>query len=428
MNPDLALCKVLTQMPSCRDWFVRALTLCLLTALCACGHSSPSVASGETAAAKNQDPVPHLRDADDTARFIAGMPGTPGSPFAALEETAAWKEHRRQLDESWQKAEDSLISGLQDFQKNELSETALRSSPVFYPFGGPDALTLVLCFPQSPTYVMVALEPAGTLPHLAQIEKKDVSKYLVEIRDTVASELGRSFFVTRQMDRQLRGQITDGVLLPILHLLVRTHNTILGFRYVRLDEQGQVIDRAAGYKAPTRYGNKGVEIEFTNSNGSTHKLYYFSVNISDERLKENTPFQAYLSRLKGTTTLLKATSYMTHRPEFSLIRNQILTNSSAILQDDSGIPYRYFKPDAWKVQLYGDYSRPYGSFRWLEQPDLRKAYESSGPKPLSLHVGYGYRRINSNLLLARQTSLVAGPSSPAASGGSLWAVFRSKKR
>jgi hypothetical protein len=29
-----------------------------------------------------------------------------------------------------------------------------------------------------------------------------------------------------------------------------------------------------------------------------------------------------------------------------------------------------------KVQLYGDYRRPYGSFRWFEQPDLRKAYES----------------------------------------------------
>jgi len=209
------------------------------------------------------------------------------------------------------------------------------------------------------------------------------------------------------MDRQFRGQVTDGLLLPILHLVVRRHNTILGFRYVRLDEQGQIIDRAADYKAPTRYGNKGVEIEFADSDGSTHQLYYFSVNLSDERLKENQPFLAYLSRLKGTTTLLKATSYMTHKPDFSMIRDRILANSSAILQDDSGIPYRYFRPDAWKVQLYGDYQRPYGSFRWLEQPDLRKAYEASGARPLSVRVGYGYSKIPSNLLLARQANLVA---------------------
>jgi len=256
---------------------------------------------------------------------------------------------------------------------------------------------------------MVGLEPAGTLPTRAQIEKKELPEYLSEIRNTVASELYRSFFVTRQMDRQFRGQVTDGLLVPILHLLVRTHNAVLGFRYVRLDEQGQVVDRAANYKAPGRIGNKGIEIEFRrDADQSVHDLYYFSVNLSDERLRDDRPFLTYIARLKGSTTLLKATSYMTHRPDFSIIRDEILANSAAILQDDSGIPYRYFQPGVWKVALYGDYRRPYGSFRWMEQPDLRKAYESGGAKPLALHMGYGYSRIASNLLLAgRQASITS---------------------
>jgi hypothetical protein len=390
---------------------VRSLAFCLLISLWSCSRPAPVAANHENHA--KPDIVPHLRDADDVARFIAGLPGTPGSPFAALETTEAWKEHRRLLDEAWHKTEGSLISGLQQFQQQELIASIAPSTPVFYPFGGPDALTPILCFPQSPAYVMVALEPAGTLPTLSQIEKKGVPKYLAEMRATVDSELSRSFFVTRQMDREFRGQVTDGLLLPILHLLVRRHNTILGFRYVRLDEQGQLIDRATDYKAPTRYGNKGVEIEFkTDSESATHKLYYFSVNLSDERLTENKPFLTYLTGLKGSATLLKATSYMTHKKEFSLIRDQILANSSAVLQDDSGIPYRYFQTAAWKVQLYGDYQRPYGSFRWLEQPDLRQAYNSAGTKPLSVRVGYGYAKIASNLLLARQASLIASVAKP----------------
>ena len=385
---------------------VRGFTLCLLVSLWSCQRPTPTVVASETHT--RPDVVPHQRDADDVARFIAGLPGTPGSPFAELESSDAWKDHRRQLDEAWHKTEGSLISGLQQFQQQELGAAVASSTPVFYPFGGPDALTPILCFPQSPTYVMVALEPVGTLPSLKQIEKKGVAKYLAEMRATVDSELSRSFFVTRQMDREFRGQVTDGLLLPILHLLVRRHNTILGFRYVRLDEQGQVIDRTTDYKAPTRYGNKGVEIEFrADSESATHKLYYFSVNLSDDRLTENMPFLTYLSGLKGTATLLKATSYMTHKKEFSLIRDQILANSSAVLQDDSGIPYRYFQTAAWKVQLYGDYQRPYGSFRWLEQPDLRQAYSSAGTKPLSVRVGYGYAKIASNLLLAKQASLIA---------------------
>jgi hypothetical protein len=369
--------------------------------LSACGRSAQSV-SADRAAAPQLDDVPHVRDADDAGRFIAGLPGTDGSKFAALETTDAWKEHRRLLDEAWSMAENPLISGLREFQKAELNDAELRNSTVFYPFGGPDALTLTLGFPQSPVYVMVALEPAGTLPKASQIKNKEIAKYLAENRETVASELSRSFFITREMDRQFRGQVTDGLLLPILHLLVRTHDTILGFRYVRLDEQGQVIDRAVDYKAPTRYGNKGVEIEFrADADQSIHKLFYFSVNLSDERLAENQPFLTYLSRLQGTTTLLKATSYLTHHPEFSMIRDRILANSAAILQDDSGIPYRNFQTGAWKVQLYGEYNRPYGSFRPFEQPDLRKAY-ATGAKPLPLRLGYGYSKVASNLLLARR--------------------------
>jgi len=387
-------------------WIFRGLILSLLMSVCGCAHPSPSVTSRESGA--KADTVPALRNADDAARFIAGLPGKAGSPFAPLEATESWKEHRRRLDETWHKTEGTLISGLREFQKEELDEASLRSSPVFYPFGGPDALTPVLCFPQTPTYVMVGLEPAGTLPSTSQIEKRGAAKYLTEMRDTVDSELSRSFFVTRQMDHQLRGQVTDGVLLPILHLLVRMHNTVLGLRYVRLDDQGWVIDRTTDYKAPGRFGNKGVEIEFRgDAEQATHKLYYFSVNLSDERLRENKPFLVYLSRLKGTTTLLKATSYMTHQPEFSLIRDQILINSSAILQDDSGIPYHYFQAGNWNVQLFGDYTRPYGSFKWLEQADLRKAYESAGVKPLAFHVGYGYSRITSNLLLGRHAALAA---------------------
>jgi hypothetical protein len=228
------------------------------------------------------------------------------------------------------------------------------------------------------------------------------------MRSTMASELGRSFFITRQMDKQFRGQVTDGLLLPILQLLVRTNHTILGFRYIRLDEQGQIIGRTLDYHAPTRYGNKGVEIEFrADADQSLHQLYYFSVNLADDRLSENKPFQIYAASLKGATTMFKSTSYMLHRQEFSLIRTLVLENSAAILQDDSGIPYRLFGADLWQVQLYGDYDRPYGSFKYMEQVDLRKAYKQPGTKPLPMHVGYGYKKITSNLLLARRVGAPA---------------------
>src|SRR5689334_1776395 len=96
--------------------------LILSMAALSIGCSRPAPAAPDPKpAVKSVDTVPQRRDADDTARFLAGMPGKSGTPFADLENTGAWKENRRLLDEAWTGAKDSLIAGLGDFQKQELA-------------------------------------------------------------------------------------------------------------------------------------------------------------------------------------------------------------------------------------------------------------------------------------------------------------------
>ena len=51
---------------------------------------------------------------------------------------------------------------------------------------------------------------------------------------------------------------------------------------------------------------------------------------------------------------------MIHCPGFSMIRERVLAESGAVLQDDSGVPYHYYLTSNWRVQLYGQYSEPYG--------------------------------------------------------------------
>ncbi len=374
--------------------------LCLSTLLLSCSHAPRTVAANTAPPDVFAESAPQARDANDVARFMAGLPGTEGSPFAELEKQEAWKAHRRALDLAWSAIETKVLPSMQAFQAKELGGAAIVSSRVFYPFSGPDALMLTVFFPRNPVYVMVALEPPGTLPAIKRFARKDLGKALAGLRDTVYSEMHRSFFITRQMDRQFRGQVTDGLLPPILLLLARSGHTVQGYRSVQLNEAGKVVERGAS--PGTR--NQGVEIDFTtDSDRTSHKLYYFSTNLANRRLRENQAFLSFLSELKGATTYFKATSYMTHKPEFSEIRDQVLARSVAVLQDDSGIPYRYFGAQPWHVQLYGDYVRPYGSFRWLEQKDLKKAYTTTGPKPLDFQIGYGYRRMPSNLLFAMKS-------------------------
>ena len=263
----------------------------------ACGHP-PRTAAGGTQADRLAEPTPRDRYADDVGRFLAGLPAKPGSHLAELEHEQAWARHRRELDRSWNRIQREHLPAMRAFQKSELSGALIARAPVFYPFSGPDALMVTVFFPQTPVYVLVGLEPAGTLPALKQLGRKDLGTYLAKVRSTVASELGRSFFITRQMDRQFRGQVTDGLLLPILELLVRTDHTILGYRCIRIDSAGQIVVRTPDYTAPGKIGDRGVEIDFqSDDDQSIHKLLYFSVNLSDSGLQNNAPFLTFLSKL-----------------------------------------------------------------------------------------------------------------------------------
>jgi hypothetical protein len=381
---------------------------------------APTVPAKETILAKGPSASgPTLaprRDADDTARFLAGLPGKEGSPFLELESSEVWKDHRKRMDTAFARADKVLLGGLREFQKNELDDPASAKAAAYYPFSGPDVLLVTLAFPHSPVYSMAGLEPPGTLPAVEHLEKKKMPEYLPATRDTLASVLGRSFFITKQMDSQFRGQVTDGLLLPILELLVRENNTILSFRYVRLDDDGKVVDRDSTYQPSALYANKGIEVEFrSDTDQSVHKLHYFTLNLADERLKGNKAYQNYIAGMKGFNTAFKATSYMTHHVEFSVIRGLVLDNANVIVQDDSGIPFKYMPSDTWNIQLYGAYTQPFGVFKYWAQKDMAKAYTEPGVKPLPFRIGYGYSAIPSNEQVARRIHpLGTGPAVVAA--------------
>jgi hypothetical protein len=96
------------------------------------------------------------------------------------------------------------------------------------------------------------------------------------------------------------------------------------------------------------------------------------------------------------TTYIKSASYLMHKSYFSTIRNTILAKSIAILQDDSGIPYRFFNKSKWAIRLYGTYDGPIELFKDHMEEDLKAAYER-GAQPLTVRLGYGKQ---SNMLLA----------------------------
>src|SRR5262249_3144152 len=99
-------------------------------------------------------------------------------------------------------------------------------------------------------------------------------------------------------------------------------------------------------------------------------LDYFACNVHDPYIKNCTGFLTYLTGLLPTRTYFKSASYLCHKPYFSIIRDKILGVSDVILQDDSGIAFRYFDPRLWQFEYYGAYMTPIPLFANLYQNDL----------------------------------------------------------
>ena len=76
---------------------------------------------------------------------------------------------RRNWTACGRKTESSGLTAMRDFQAKELNSETVRKSTLFYPFSGPDALMMNVFFPYNSTYVMVGLEPPGTLPTPAAV-------------------------------------------------------------------------------------------------------------------------------------------------------------------------------------------------------------------------------------------------------------------
>jgi hypothetical protein len=93
-----------------------------------------------------------------------------------------------------------------------------------------------------------------------------------------------------------------------------------------------------------------------------------------------------------------------HRDSFDEIRRLIMDNSATLFQDDTGIPFKEFKPMGWDMQYYGEYVRPIKLFENRYQADLDSAFRRANRNPLPFSIGYHYGS-KQNYMLATKVGL-----------------------
>jgi hypothetical protein len=343
---------------------------------------------------------------DTTAKYLAGL-AVPAAP-ADGQVDSPWILHSAELDRAWKRFAEQQLPAIANWAPEALGTAYQGRGPMFYMFSGPDFLYAHAFFPQASAYILCGNEPVGNIPELNAIAPQQLPASLANLRKSMESSLNWSFFITKNMKTDLNQPQLNGIL-PVLYVfLARSGCAIEQVTPVALDRSGNLIE---GGKAET----SGVKIEFVNSGGGAQTLYYFSSDLSDDGIKSHPAFMNFCERQGEGASLLKAASYLMHERGFEKVREFLLRQSKVIVQDDSGIPLRYFDREKWDLRYYGRYAGPIETFKQHGQPDLVRDFATAAPSPLPFGFGYRWQPSQSNVIVALRK--FRAPNDPGGPGG-----------
>ena len=329
--------------------------------------------------------------ADATAKFLAGLP-VRGTPLEKHSTGPMWVTHATEFDRAWEHLEKQQLAKIRDWAPSYLAPAYEETGPMFYMFSGPDFLYANAFFPNASTYILCGIEPVGPVPDIDKIPASVLPSALANLRKSLDSVLSFSFFITKNMKVDLKQTQLNGTL-PVLYVfLARAGCTIDSVAPVALDKAGNFVPDGKG-------ATSGVKIVFYAPDGREKTLYYFTSDLADWAVKVNPGFLKFCEAQGQGVALLKAASYLMHSSNFSQVRDFLLAHSKMILQDDSGIPFRFFAADKWNLRHVGRYIGPIPRFLEHGQLDLAKQNAASNPPALDFSFGYQWQH-RSSLMIA----------------------------
>lgn len=337
---------------------------------------------------------------DDAARMLAGMgPARASDGFADVRRTEAWRRHQREMDKMWSDYEGRHERAIRQWTAQEMPDLA-GAQTLFYPFSGPDFLFAQAFFPKAETMVMCGLEPAEGLPTMNQLSPSEVSAGLASMRTAISSVIQFSFFITKDMRNDLVSSRFRGVLPIMMVFMARSGHSVESVDAIRVAGDGSpVITPVEAGGAP------GLMIRCRSPRGSLVRVFYVKQNLADDSLSPGSPFLAFVRQVAPGVAFTKSASYLMHESYFSTIRNHLLNERPALVQDPSGVPYRNFDQSRWDLRLYGNYQRTLPLFGdGAQQPDLAQAYAEGrhGVRALPFGIGYLYQPEATCLMVGRR--------------------------
>jgi len=344
------------------------------------------ISSGLAGAQKSID----IDDVNITSKLLTGI-SVPNQE--EITSNGFWRKHQEDMSKAWSRYKKSNLLPMKSWSEKHLSEIQQSKETLRYPFSGPDILHALYMFPDTDHYILCGLEPVGSVPESSILKGESSEQALKEIRTILEESLRFSFFKTLDMRAELSDAIYEGTL-PIMCLFLSG----AGYEIKKIEKLLLNKDGTVENLGTKKIRSDAVQITAEDQQEKPIKISYFKTNIANGYINKS-GFIKYLQSLPKGISYVKAASYLMHKNYFSEIRSHLLSSSSAIIQDDSGIPIKHFPNKRWNIQFFGKYTAPIDLFKEHYQVEMRDLSENQ-PIKLPFGTGYKWRKGQSNLILA----------------------------
>jgi hypothetical protein len=302
----------------------------------------------------------------------------------AADADAAARVIAREFSAYWNEYDQRIGRAMRKWGCEELGSA--QGATVFYPFSGPDLPTVMQLFPDADRYVLVSMQKAEAPPRLEGGPGRELDSYLAAFRKAWKFYGALGFFRTEDLEAvESAPGIRVGMTGPLMAFAARLGFRIESVEPIWLDPGGPDVVPRDGIRDT---GDTWSSARLSLSKGERKVVVdYVSMDLQDAWLVQVPQARAWIERMAGNPTLIKAASHLPQERGFSILRNSLLENAPSIVQDETGIEYGELAR-TFPVRLYGKFTRTNPSFSGGLQQALAAAYRSGGVKPLPFRFGY----------------------------------------
>lgn len=396
---------MLSTRPTRNTWFpLKRGLLVLSLALYACRvEETPSVAPASTVEAQPA-PVqapPSVEEPEPSPEpvgppILASTVSSEAADALAGLSSAGWDEGRAKIAldayayaiaDDWTRWEEKVGTPMLVWSAENLPSS--KGKTVFYPFSGPDFPTVHRMYPDATRYILVAMQKGGPPPEPESLKMSHLEETLDVYAEVFANYTRKGFFITNEMNEKFTKDHhpVKGLTGLLMAFAAREGYLVESVEPIWISRDAKVETDPGDRRRLRTWDSVRLHL-IRRADGVKVTLDYLRLNLADRRIKERPYAMTWVQDVAGELVFVKAASHLMQQTNFAFIRNALLDNAQALLQDESGVGYARLKRKH-DVTLFGSFKKVNRLFKEEPQEPLAAAYRTGKDvRDLPFRIGY----------------------------------------